>query len=123
MTTPSLHPRLHAVKLAVVSVVHPDADKRRDAYLQRTYHISLEEYSAREAAQHGLCLICGRPPHGRVKLLVVDHNHLTGKVRGLLCSECNTALGLFYDDPKTMQAAINYLHYEGDYAEFQRKDS
>jgi hypothetical protein len=99
---------------------HPSAEKRRDAYLQRTYHISLEEYNAREAAQHGLCLICLRSPHGRVKLLVVDHNHKSGKVRGLLCSECNTALGLFYDDPKTMLAAVAYLNQEGNYAELER---
>jgi len=114
-------PVMHSIKLAIVSVAHPSADKRRDAYLQRTYHISLAVYSALDATQHGLCLICARPPHGRVKLLVVDHNHVSGKVRGLLCSECNTALGLFYDDPRNLQAAIDYLASVGNYAEAERK--
>lgn len=58
--------------------------------------------------QGGKCKICktlGTPQTP----LVVDHNHKTLLVRGLLCSPCNSALGLFYDDLKRLRAAIRYL--------------
>lgn len=57
--------------------------------------------------QGGVCAICKeKPKNGR---LAIDHLHGTDKVRGLLCSPCNTALGLFKDDPERLAAAIEYL--------------
>jgi hypothetical protein len=63
-------------------------------------------------AQDYKCAICGvldvvAPGNGA---LAVDHCHETGRVRGLLCSICNTSLGGFRDDPELLQRAVNYLN-------------
>tara|TARA_B100001123_G_scaffold394691_1_gene475673 strand:+ start:435 stop:857 length:423 start_codon:yes stop_codon:yes gene_type:complete len=58
--------------------------------------------------QKGLCKICEKPPKPNTRL-TIDHCHKTQVIRGLLCSNCNTALGLFKDNNKSMQKAISYL--------------
>lgn len=59
-------------------------------------------------AQGGVCAICGSPPpEGEV--LRVDHDHVTGKVRGFLCIVCNAGVGCFKDNENLLLAAINYL--------------
>lgn len=62
-------------------------------------------------AQGGVCAICSRAPAGKRHhaRLHVDHCHDTGRIRGMLCHNCNTAIGLLREDPSVMQAAINYL--------------
>lgn len=64
-------------------------------------------------AQEGLCAICHQPEtvkYGdRVKDLAVDHDHETGEVRGLLCNNCNRALGMFGDSAERLLAAARYL--------------
>jgi len=82
------------------------AKGRRANSLKFRYGISLREYELRLALQNGACAICRKKPKG---LLCVDHCHLTGKVRGLLCSKCNSALGFYGDDPKLAQAGADYL--------------
>lgn len=59
--------------------------------------------------QKGLCKICHQPPNGRWKRLAVDHDHLTGKVRGLLCHSCNAGLGHFKDSVDALRSAISYI--------------
>lgn len=59
--------------------------------------------------QKGLCAICKRENVGK-KRLAVDHDHETGKVRGLLCNLCNTALGAFDDNPEMLARALEYLN-------------
>lgn len=85
-------------------------EQQRRWNLKGQYGISIEDYDAMLAKQDGLCAICGTPAdestHGK---LHVDHCHATGKVRGLLCSACNPALGLFRDEIERLQAAIRYL--------------
>lgn len=65
--------------------------------LKKMYGITHEDYMAMHEAQGGLCAICEKPEkrvlYGSISLLAVDHNHVTGKVRSLLCHRCNTALG------------------------------
>lgn len=65
------------------------------------------------AAQGGLCAICRRPQTGRwksrLKQLGVDHDHVTGEIRGLLCDGCNHGLGSFRNDPALLAAGIDYL--------------
>jgi hypothetical protein len=72
------------------------------------YGITGEEYRRMGARQRWRCLVCGeRAPKG--VRLVVDHDHVSGYVRGLLHSECNAALGLLGDDPATLERAARYL--------------
>jgi hypothetical protein len=73
----------------------------------RSYGISVEEYEDMLESQGGGCYICGIGPVGRA--LDIDHDHRTGKVRGLLCSNHNRALGLLGDDPDLLLAAHTYL--------------
>jgi hypothetical protein len=77
-------------------------DKNRD--LQRRYGISIEEQETMIFNQSGKCASCGDETK-----LCVDHDHTTGKVRGLLCQSCNKALGLFKDDITVLNKAIKYL--------------
>lgn len=69
--------------------------------LWRNYRMTLEDYDRMLAAQGGVCNICGAEPElpptrirDDIKVLVVDHDHVTGKVRGLLCRQCNSRLGI-----------------------------
>jgi len=78
-------------------------------YLKRIYDISLKDYEQLFIAQYGLCAICHHPPTTEKPFLVVDHDHETGMVRGLLCNNCNIAIGLLKDNPSTLQSAIRYL--------------
>lgn len=68
------------------------------------YGITSEEFAARLEAQEGRCAIC-RDREAQV----VDHCHTGGQVRGLLCTQCNTGLGYFRDNPDYLRAAIEYL--------------
>jgi Recombination endonuclease VII len=91
--------RYHAQK-------HDSASPVRTALLKRRYGISPAEYDALLAKQGGACAICRRRAKGR---LCVDHCHVTGMVRGLLCNECNGALGYLKDDQASLVAALAYL--------------
>lgn len=75
------------------------------------YGITRKQYEEMLLAQQGLCAICHNPPSdfGRYKNLCVDHNHETGKIRGLLCGRCNLQIGAFEDDIQLLQKAIAYL--------------
>jgi len=71
-------------------------------------------YDALFQSQNGVCAICGRPEtakhqNGTIKSLAIDHDHVTGEVRGLLCVKCNTGIGYFHEDPVILQKAIEYL--------------
>lgn len=74
----------------------------------RLYGLSPEQWDALMMAQGGVCAICGRTnPSGRA--LHVDHDHVTGRVRGLLCVRCNVALGRFGDSAEMLIRAAEYL--------------
>ena len=78
-------------------------------YLESRYRITVEEFAKMETEQEGLCAICRKPPGGRWKRLHVDHDHATGKVRGLLCFRCNAMLGHAQDDTETLVRGARYL--------------
>ena len=77
--------------------------------LEKNYKISDEEYNKIFNAQNGCCAICGKHQSEFKKALFVDHDHLTDKVRGLLCHKCNAALGLLNDNIDLLKLATNYL--------------
>jgi hypothetical protein len=67
-----------------------------------------EDYEEILYRQKGVCAICDKPETGN-KRLAVDHQHGTKVIRGLLCSKCNTGIGLFNDSPGLLFSAIKYL--------------
>lgn len=85
----------------------------RAANLRRHYGITVAEYDALLAAQGGKCAVCRSPdPRGRkgaTRYFFVDHCHVTGAVRGLLCMPCNAGIGNLGDDPEVVGAALAYL--------------
>lgn len=81
-------------------------DKSRDRNYFNSYGITLEDYEKKYLEQEGKCEVCKNPQ----PTLFVDHNHKTGKIRGLLCPSCNAGLGCFKDSTKIMQNAVIYLH-------------
>lgn len=76
----------------------------REYHLRRRYGITGAEVTAMIEAQGGLCALCQERPARHV-----DHDHVTGAVRGVLCFNCNGGLGQFKDRPDVMRAAIDYL--------------
>lgn len=89
-----------------------DACKQRDRSraLRLNYGIDSEEYERMLEKQHGLCAICKSPePKAKGKHFVVDHCHTTGRVRGLLCGQCNTALARLGDDLESIKRVVSYL--------------
>lgn len=81
--------------------------------LATKYGITIDEYMAMLEAQQGLCVVCGQPPQEdgikAASRLHVDHDHVTGKVRALLCNSCNNGIGRFRDDPALLRAAAEYI--------------
>lgn len=83
---------------------------RRRAMLKANYGLSPDQVVAMLAAQGNRCAICGsETPKTHHDQWHVDHDHTTGKVRGLLCGPCNTGLGQLQDDPVVIRAALAYV--------------
>lgn len=83
------------------------------------YGITPRAYHEMLAAQDGRCGICRAPePGGSARFFHVDHCHRTDKVRGLLCSRCNRAMGMFGDDPGLIRRVLDWL--EGDPLDVER---
>jgi dCMP deaminase len=83
-------------------------EKARAWRLANYYQITSEEYERLLRVQGGNCAICHNPPPAGQNL-PIDHDHKTGRVRGLLCHKCNVSLGNLRDDPRHLKAAISYL--------------
>lgn len=91
-------------------------DRARQANTERSrrirYGISPEQFDAMLVSQGGVCAICGGFPRWQ-KSWHVDHDHDTKTVRGILCPECNVALGSMRDNPARLRAAAEYLERHG----------
>ena len=81
----------------------------QDRYRYAKLGMTLENYNKMLTAQNDRCKICNRHKSDQKRSLHVDHCHDSGKIRGILCGNCNVALGLFNDDIDTLKKAIIYL--------------
>lgn len=98
-------------QMAIWRAANPErhAAARRRSDLRLTYGLTPEAYQTLHDRQEGLCAVCNTRSGRRA--LHVDHDHVTGVVRGLLCSDCNRGIGLLKDDPSILRAAIAYLDF------------
>jgi hypothetical protein len=96
---------------------HPIKHKiyQKEASLKYKFNITLADYNKLLKNQNNTCAICNKKETRKdyrtniTRSLSIDHNHKTGKIRGLLCSKCNNAIGLFNDNVTILNKAINYL--------------
>lgn len=92
---------------------HFDYEKNKDRYLnaeyKRKYGISLEQYNTLLFFQDDCCAICGTNQSNFSKKLSIDHDHKTGKIRGLLCRSCNLLLSDSKDSVEILSSAVGYL--------------
>lgn len=111
------HPEL-SLNEARIIVEREYIGKRRkhsvnqDNYLHsrvKSYGITMFEYNTIIEKQGFKCAICGIHENDLKNILFIDHCHVTGKVRGLLCQNCNTGLGMFKDNKEFLAKAIAYL--------------
>lgn len=84
--------------------------KYKHSELLKTFGLTIEQYEQMEINQNKVCAICCKPDKN--KRLSVDHCHVTGKIRGLLCSKCNRGLGLLNDEVEILKRCILYLEKE-----------
>lgn len=82
--------------------------KERKDNLKRMFNMSIETYEEKLKKQNSVCVICNKECKSG-KRLAVDHNHVTGKIRDLLCGNCNGGLGKFQDNPELLNKAADYL--------------
>lgn len=92
---------------------HPERRKEiEQKHKLKRYGITPDKYAEKLEKQQGLCALCNNPPSGKGRSgqsLHVDHDHVTGELRDLLCGSCNRALGLFHDDPELLAKAVRYI--------------
>lgn len=91
---------------------HPERHKAR--HMKNRYGIALEEYEAMTKKMDGRCAVCRDAPQPPFNGLDLDHDHVTGRVRGLLCRPCNLALGGARDDPSILRALADYIETHRD---------
>jgi hypothetical protein len=100
------HPKQYAATQERYKQSGAKAKSNRKSHLKRKYGLTLEQFDAMLAQQSGLCAICGDRPAAHV-----DHDHENGRVRALLCFNCNGALGHMLDNPGWLLRAIDYLEW------------
>ena len=85
----------------------------RKTRIKNRYNLSIEKFDEMIKKQNNKCAICNQPEfkirYGKIQSLAIDHDHLTGKIRGLLCNNCNRAIGLMHDSIETLKNAVAYL--------------
>ena len=95
-------------------IIHKNYKKQRERWirdgLRKNFGMTYDEYKNLLETQGGKCAICSKTPKENKKMLGVDHDHKTNKVRGILCSTCNQGIGLFHDNIEHLANAIKYLN-------------
>ena len=107
------HRAAHADYDRLMCLAFPEyLERRRRRFRVAKYGLEYDDFLARITLQAGKCAICNIIPtkgHGIESKLHVDHDHVTGEVRGLLCQSCNQAMGFMKDSVQTLKSAIKYL--------------
>ena len=88
-------------------------DNHKDYQLKSLYNITAEQYNQMLEAQNCVCAICKNTESTKNYKLHVDHDHQSGKVRGLLCGKCNRMIGLANDNNEILEKASTYLKLKG----------
>lgn len=97
-----------------------DPAKHRDVMRRSQFGLKPGQYDEMVLAQTGVCALCGEPERSvnrfnrAPRQLFVDHDHVTGAVRELLCQHCNFGLGQFRDNPELMERAASYIRRHRD---------
>lgn len=105
--------RILELAAAIDHELNPNRDRVK--HVEREYGLPEGDYLALISLQKGVCAICGKKEGRRKTMkpghsyLNVDHCHVSGRVRGLLCTKCNTGLGMFTDRPELLRLAAAYL--------------
>ena len=86
----------------------------KESQLKVKYNMTLAQFEEMSKHQNDACAICNTPKSQLIRDLCVDHNHITNKVRGLLCDPCNKALGFIRDNPKVAIKMAEYLEFHND---------
>ena len=111
-----------AIDAAVQSLDEYEARLRAERHVSR-YHISAEEFLEMEKAQDYRCPICGQAYRWGDRGGHIDHDHRTGKIRGILCLCCNHGLGNFHDDPVLLRRAADFLEAHAPAAREEESDA
>jgi len=106
--TARLERRRAVIRLAVERLDEDETLSRASHYKDR-YQMTQAEVIAMEKAQGNRCPICQRGLAGLERRGHIDHDHKTGRVRGILCARCNVGIGYFKDDPARLRRALEYL--------------
>ncbi len=90
---------------------HPEIhnNTQRKSKLKTAYGLTIKQFDGMLQAQGRVCAICGTDTPGGMGRFSVDHDHITGQIRGLLCVSCNMGLGAFGDNPDMLEMAKKYL--------------
>lgn len=104
-------PEAAARKIREYNKTHPEMIKKvnRKSKLKREYGLTLEEYDHMLLSQGGVCKVCKGPPLAKDNTYHVDHDHVSGKVRGILCHPCNVAIGNALESPERLRKLADYL--------------
>jgi hypothetical protein len=89
-------------------------ERARDRKLKRVFGITLGEFRVLSESQNDLCAICNKKEIIPNRSLCVDHDHTTGKIRGLLCYKCNVMIGMSNESIQIMENALTYLKKHGN---------
>lgn len=103
----------HQSKVRAMDAERYAHGSKREGHLRRKYGMTSAEFEAMAVKQHGKCKVCREPPSAgrwsRKYRLHVDHDHTSGRVRGLVCYRCNMAIGFLRDSPKLARSVAKYL--------------
>ena len=110
------NPERYRTKLQDYAASGKKKTSDRKSHLKRKYGLTLQEFDELLASQGGGCAICGNPNADNV-----DHDHVTGRVRGILCFTCNVAIGLIAEDEERLMGALSYLTRDDELAAVARE--